>query len=70
MGIGVTLLGGEPMPLHSLSIVFRHALAVGVHGTEEVLGIGVTLFGGEPKPLHSLGIVFRHTLASGVPEAE
>ena len=70
LGIGVTLLGSEPEPLHGFGIVFRHAIASGVDVPEVVLGIDIPLLGSASIPFHGFGLVFRHTRAGFVHDTE
>jgi hypothetical protein len=70
LGSGVSLLGGEPIPLDGFGIVLRDAFAFVVHEAEVVLGSGVSLLGGEPIPLDGFGIVLRDAFAFVVPEAK
>ena len=58
-GCGVSLLGGEAIPLRGFAIVLRDALAAVVHETEIALGYGVSLLGGEAIPLRGFAIVLR-----------
>ena len=64
--MGIPLVGGLAIPLHSLGVVLRYTLSVGVHDTEVVLRLSVPLIGGPAKPLQSLGVVLRNALSVGV----
>jgi hypothetical protein len=54
---GITVGATRAVPLHSLSIVKRHAIAVGINEAE-------------PIPLHRFGVGGRHALTLSVHEAE
>ena len=51
-------------------MVWRHALALGVHDAKIKLRDGVVLFCGFAIPLDRLGVVSQHTLAALVHDAE
>jgi len=42
---GLTLVGGEAIPLQRLGVVLRHAVGLVVHDAEIVLRAGVSLVG-------------------------
>ena len=44
-GIVVSLLGGEPIPLHVFDQIFGHSQTLGVYLAEVALGLGDTLLG-------------------------
>ena len=43
--VGIALVCGTAIPLHSLAVVLRHALADDIHGAEHVLRFGIALVG-------------------------
>ncbi len=68
--IGMILLGSEPEPFHGFGIVFRNAIAPGVHVTQAVLGIDIPLLGGASIPFHGFGLVFHRTRAGFLHDPE
>ena len=48
---GISLVGGEPEPLHGFLIILHYAPAVSVHVSEDGLRQGVSLVGGQPYSL-------------------
>ena len=49
----MSLLSGQPVPLHCFGVVLWHALAVGIHDAEVELRYGVSLLGGDATELDS-----------------
>src|SRR5262249_30684087 len=45
LSIGPALIGGKAIPLRRLSIILRHALAIGIHSPNAELGGGGTFIG-------------------------
>ena len=60
------LLSGLAIPRHSLHLVLRHAVAVGVAIPQDELGVGMPLLSGLAIPRHSLHEVPRHAFAEVV----
>src|SRR6266700_594900 len=57
LSVGVALLGGLAVPLHSLDVVPRHAPAVVIHAAEVKLGVGIALIGQRTKKAKSRCVV-------------
>ena len=67
LSFGDSLHGGQPVPFHSLTVVFWDTPpAPTVCSPKHQLGLSVSLLGGQPVPLHRLPVVHRHSLAFAV----
>ena len=63
---GVALLGGEAIPLQGFEVIFRHALAPGIHSPEIVLSTSMALPGSEAIPLDGFGVALPHVVAARI----
>ena len=70
MGHGVSLLGGQAVPLHGLLVVLGNTLAVVVLDPEAELGVGLPLLGRQAVPFRGLLVVLGNTLSVEVPAPE
>ena len=58
-----TLLGGQPIPVSCLLVVFLDPLSVLVHDSQVVLSDGVASLGPPAKPLDGSGVILRNASA-------
>jgi hypothetical protein len=68
--IGVTLAGGEPVPLRSLGVILRHTPAAAEQDAEVILCGGMSLIGSPAKPLRSFRAVLGHAFTRDVHVSE